>query len=629
MEALISSPTFPLPGLSKNNVSKSPPLKIEGEKMNGLNSSSNEEKRSPRAHLLKPVRVRPRTQVGTTNRWRFPESSGGDLLGTSQAVKSVPAIDDTPFIPIINYQTYSEFEQQNIPVDHEEVKPLPGIDGKFASGEETRIIKPTKSTYFIPKEKKTKLSPEAFHYHSRSTTSPYEPDVILSCLGTLWELHKPFLQRSNKLTALLEKAGDRSDATYTNRIDHNHDRQITSKYRAGLISGSEMNISSELPDHKRQQHDTVTKADDQLIKIKLSANDPNIDKEAFAIAICNLYRDDMIVDETHVIGVLAAAHQLQFSKLENKCAQVMLKSIELSNVAQYHQMATKCKQSTVAVACERWLEINLMPLMSKRINLRQLSLDLLHKIIQSPRFFTYNEYDVFKLVCVWIYLRENSSEMLMPTYATVVQYFESIPKNICFLLGAEGKKYTSIFQIIRYNGIIDVRHLDEIEKMNIFPQSHFYSLLHQHYHSLQNGGDMLLDPRIELNGIRIGFILQEEPKFHSELIALHGFYFEAKAIRQSHPNSYSFYMQRIRPTDNVLSYKECERQAFSVRPERKTMYIVRVQSTQGGNYKVHKTDMLTHNFSMTTHGRKSQVLTVDGLQLPVYVTFTIFFPQSD
>lgn len=32
---------------------------------------------------------------------------------------------------------------------------------------------------------------------------------------------------------------------------------------------------------------------------------------------------------------------------------------------------------------------------------------------------------------------------------------------------------------------ITVKHLDEIEKMNMFPQSHFYSLLHQHYHSVR------------------------------------------------------------------------------------------------------------------------------------------------
>lgn len=39
---------------------------------------------------------------------------------------------------------------------------------------------------------------------------------------------------------------------------------------------------------------------------------------AFAIAISNLYRDELVVDEGHVIGVLAAAHELQFSKLVNK-----------------------------------------------------------------------------------------------------------------------------------------------------------------------------------------------------------------------------------------------------------------------------------------------------------------------
>ena len=39
--------------------------------------------------------------------------------------------------------------EQEKEADYDDFKPLPSIDSKFVNGDDTKIIKPTKSTYFM------------------------------------------------------------------------------------------------------------------------------------------------------------------------------------------------------------------------------------------------------------------------------------------------------------------------------------------------------------------------------------------------------------------------------------------------------------------------------------------------
>ena len=86
-------------------------------------------------------------------------------------------------------------------------------------------------------------------------------------------------------------------------------------------------------------------------------------------------------------------------------------------------------------------------------------------------------------------------------------------------------------------------HLHDVQAMNIVPQAWVVKLLSQHYAALQGGGDMWLMNNFNTYGVRQGFMLDDEPHYHSEILSLHGFHFELKAVRQNKQGAYTLYMQ--------------------------------------------------------------------------------------
>ncbi|KAH3706777.1 hypothetical protein DPMN_066166 [Dreissena polymorpha] len=55
------------------------------------------------------------------------------------------------------------------------------------------------------------------------------------------------------------------------------------------------------------------------------------------------------------------------------------------------------QQERIVLACERWLELNLIPVLSNNIQLCEMPMDLLQKILKSNRLLTYNEFSVYLL----------------------------------------------------------------------------------------------------------------------------------------------------------------------------------------------------------------------------------------
>ncbi|GFO45184.1 BTB/POZ domain-containing protein 16, partial [Plakobranchus ocellatus] len=80
-------------------------------------------------------------------------------------------------------------------------------------------------------------------------------------------------------------------------------------------------------------------------------------------------------------------------------------------------------QEHVVLACERWLELNLIPELSMHIQLREMSSELLQKILKSSRLFTYNEFSVYRNLSYWLFLQLNPQMQLMPSHSTVLSYF--------------------------------------------------------------------------------------------------------------------------------------------------------------------------------------------------------------
>ncbi|XP_072177460.1 BTB/POZ domain-containing protein 16-like [Diadema setosum] len=620
--------------------------------------------RQPPRHPESP-RYRVRKQVGGTNRWRLPESLGGDLLGTSQAIKSInePYNKSTVAIMTADNPATSVNRDLEKPYkffygeEHEKPKTAPQLssssrDGDYnqrlpspkppATAPEVRTAEaPAPIEKFRPLSARSATPVDIFHYHSAPVHSLVGPDILLQCLETNWELHRPYIRKASTLTQLLQKAENKpqEELYYRDPMAATVDQYIS---KSNFYSPEYQKISRQLSVQTASQESfqqarrkdishpshIVAARTSNMVKLKLKVKDAMVTKETFAIALGNLYHEGVDPERIDVVGVLASAHALGFSELERRCADIMMDDIQASTVCRYHQAALKYKIGQVVNACERWLELNLIPQLSVQIQLRQLPIELLQKIIKSSRFFTFNEYCVYKMLCYWIFLQQNPHLQLMPSHSTIVTFFNSMSRTSAFIEQELGQPYAGLFMSLRMSGITDTRHLDDMLQMNVVPNQWILRTLTLHYHALQGGGDMSLMLDFKRDAVRVGFIIEQEPRYHCEVISIHGFHFELKAQRLGKQNSYQFYIQRLKPRDPALSFRICERQTFSMRQDREVLYSIRTQCRIRGQDYAFNTGILGKRFGLGPKTCRSEALTLEGLCLPLYVTYSILFPPS-
>ena len=86
--------------------------------------------------------------------------------------------------------------------------------------------------------------------------------------------------------------------------------------------------------------------------------------------------------------------------------------------------------------------------------------------------------------------------------------------------------------------------------------------------------------------------------------------------------------QRLKPNDPTLSFRICERQTFSLRQDREMRYSIRVQCSKGEHDFMFDTGLQSKKFGLGSKTSCSEVLTLDGLSLPIYASYLMLFPPS-
>ncbi|XP_051837547.1 BTB/POZ domain-containing protein 16 isoform X1 [Antechinus flavipes] len=426
-------------------------------------------------------------------------------------------------------------------------------------------------------------------------------DVTLECLGFKWELHQPQLFHSGTLTKL-----------YISALSQKHTDPLRELEKL-LITESPKEQTKKSPVKK--------------IVISLKINDPLVTKNAFATALKSLYSNETILHIDDVLGVLASAHILQFSSLFKRCVSLMKDGISPCTIQPYYTAACKYNEELLVTACEKWLEMNLVPLIGKQIYLRTIPQELLQKVLKSQRLFTFNEFDLLKTALYWVYLQLNLKLQTIPIYETVLAFFGSFPKKCPFLERELGQKFLPVFQCLRLHGITNSKDLENIKHINFFPETWIVRILANHYHALESGGDMFQVRDLSTQGIRFGLLINQENKIYSEMIGVYGFFFEIKGIK--HGNcSYSFSMQRIKYSEMNLPAVVYERSPVSLRPERLIKYEIRAQSLVDGNWEEFSTNTLTQKFGLIKSNNKSHSLKIETVGNPIFVTFVFIFPIS-
>ncbi|XP_063290274.1 BTB/POZ domain-containing protein 16 [Pelobates fuscus] len=254
---------------------------------------------------------------------------------------------------------------------------------------------------------------------------------------------------------------------------------------SGLISGTDTSHTSH-----SQSHSSTTERKTGNLNISLDVQDKLVTQTSLAIALQNLYRNDIHVDGEEAAGVLAAAFLLQFPALFQECVLTMRSGISETNVCLYYSAACKYKQYALIQACEEWLLLNLVAKLGSNIMLRDLPYELLLRLLKSHRLFTYSEYRLLRTVLYWVYLQHNRTVQIVPNSHHVLNYFKSFPKHCAFLQQAHGEQYIALFQSLRLHGITESKQIEVITQINILPPDWMIQLLFNHCEALKNGGEL-------------------------------------------------------------------------------------------------------------------------------------------
>ncbi|XP_062832097.1 BTB/POZ domain-containing protein 16 isoform X5 [Anolis carolinensis] len=252
-------------------------------------------------------------------------------------------------------------------------------------------------------------------------------------------------------------------------------------------------------------------------------------------------------------------------------------------------------------------------------------------VLQFPslfyKLFTFNEFHLLRTTLCWVFLQQNPKIQIIPSYDTILTYFSSLPKICAFLEREIGQRYIAIFQSLRLHGITSSKHLEELWDINFLPLPWLTRILSDHYHALENGGDMVFQRDFNTQAVRFGLVLTEEPRYHAEIVSIYGFFFEIKAVRHE-ASAYSFYMQRVKHADPIISFFTAERSPVSLKQEREVKYEIKAQCQIDGKWEEFTTERLTQKFGVKKPASKSKVLKASIPSVPIYVTFSFLFPSS-
>ncbi|XP_054220683.1 BTB/POZ domain-containing protein 16 isoform X4 [Homo sapiens] len=205
--------------------------------------------------------------------------------------------------------------------------------------------------------------------------------------------------------------------------------------------------------------------------------------------------------------------------------------------------------------------------------------------------------------------------------------FQSFPENCCFLDRDIGQSLRPLFLCLRLHGITKGKDLEVLRHLNFFPESWLDQVTVNHYHALENGGDMVHLKDLNTQAVRFGLLFNQENTTYSKTIALYGFFFKIKGLKHD-TTSYSFYMQRIKHTDLESPSAVYEHNPVSLRAARLVKYEIRAEALVDGKWQEFRTNQIKQKFGLTTSSCKSHTLKIQTVGIPIYVSFAFIFPAS-
>ncbi|KAJ6620118.1 Protein germ cell-less, partial [Pseudolycoriella hygida] len=256
--------------------------------------------------------------------------------------------------------------------------------------------------------------------------------------------------------------------------------------------------------------------------VNIEIIDPKINIDAMETVFGSLYLDEVVIEPKCVISVLATATLFQLDELINRCAEVMIETVNAETSINYYEAACEYGVHSVKKAAFHWLLLNLLSFLQKHPQwLQQINIELMTALVASPDLFVVQtEFTLYVLLRQWLILKlypdyEYMSNMEKPD---PLKYFSSLENSEPFLQTNRGRKFDQPFRKLRIQYLINHPvDLDVILNDRLIPRSWLYNPIIQQWHSMLkvdhsvDSGPQESDRNVFLETcLRCGRILQEQ-----------------------------------------------------------------------------------------------------------------------
>ncbi|KAG7282606.1 hypothetical protein CRUP_018725 [Coryphaenoides rupestris] len=276
----------------------------------------------------------------------------------------------------------------------------------------------------LEKPRRKKLKSTSKYIYQTLFVNGENSDIRICALGKAWDLHKVYLCQSG--------------------------------YFSSMFSGSWK--------------------ESNMLVIELEIPDHNIDTEALQVVFGSLYRDDVLIQPSRVISILAAACMLQLDGLILQCGETMKENISIKTVCGFYASASVYGLDSVIKKCHEWLLNNLMTHQSVEL-MKELGVEVMEGLIMSSDLFVMQvEMDVYTALKKWMFLQLNPSwdgpikQLLADADAWLCKRRTDLCEMEPFLTTEEGSPFPSVFKHVRLQYIInDLASARVLERDNILP----------------------------------------------------------------------------------------------------------------------------------------------------------------
>lgn len=305
--------------------------------------------------------------------------------------------------------------------------------------------------------KKKKLMTTTQYIYKTLFQEERDSDVSIVALDKVWHLHKVYLSQS--------------------------------PYFDAMFSGA-----------WKEAHENV---------IHIEILDERITVQTLDAVYGSMYSDEIELDASNVLAVLAAATLFHLEGIIARCAEAMLDNLSVETAFEYYEAAGQYAVLDVKQSVFEWFELNLLCAFRKHAHLLgQISMELITALTASPNLcVVQSEYTLYTLLRTWLFLQLHPSfdtEDLGP-YAVLraqrpfelapmltargdvidLTYFTNRQDECSFLTTPEGIPYVDLFQQLRAQYLTnDYMDLKGIFNDKIIPREWLYKHMNSHWDAL-------------------------------------------------------------------------------------------------------------------------------------------------